>query len=86
MPSYDPAGVAERHGVSLATVLSWVRSGELRAICVSRSPNSRRPRVRISEQALADFEAARAVTPPAPAPVRRKRRTTGEMVRFYPEK
>jgi hypothetical protein len=54
--------IRQRYGVTIQTVLGWIRSGELRAVNVSRHPESRKPRWRISEEALAEFERDR--TPP----------------------
>lgn len=53
--------VAEHCGVSVATVLCWIRRGELEAICVSKNANSRKPRYRISESALTKFSRSRTV-------------------------
>ncbi|WP_171473414.1 helix-turn-helix domain-containing protein [Frigoriglobus tundricola] len=83
MPTDRPAltvrDAAERFGVGPATVLAWIRAGELPAVNVSRSPRSKKPRWRVSEAALAAFEARRAGTPPPsarapPAPTGRRHR------------
>jgi excisionase family DNA binding protein len=73
--------ICERYGVTEHTVLGWIRSGQLRAVNVGRSPGAKKPRWRISEQALADFEAARTSAPPAPR-TRRGDRSAG-VVEFY---
>jgi excisionase family DNA binding protein len=73
--------ICERYGVSEHTVLGWIRAGELRAVNVGRSPGARKPRWRISEQALADFEAARTTTPPPPRTRRGQRQP--EVIEFY---
>jgi hypothetical protein len=73
--------ICERYGVSEHTVLGWIHACELRAVNVGRSPGAKKPRWRISEQALADFEAARTPTLPAPRRVRGKR--PAEVIEFY---
>jgi excisionase family DNA binding protein len=73
--------VAERYAVSEHTVLGWVRSGELKAINVGRRLGAGRPRWRISEQALANFELLRTPTPPVPNSRRRSRMS--EVIQFY---
>lgn len=52
--------VCERYGVAEQTVLGWIRSGELRALNCSRRPDAKKPRWRITQEALAAFELARA--------------------------
>jgi len=42
-----PPEVARRWGVAPETVISWIRSGELKAIDVSARPGIGRPRYRI---------------------------------------
>ena len=61
-----------RFGVTVHTVLAWIRSGELKAVNVGRTPARKKPRWRITEQALAQFEAARTPAPPVPRAKRRK--------------
>ena len=71
-----------RYAVTSHTVLGWIRSGELRAINVGRRPGARKPRWRITADALAAFESLR--TPAAPLPkVRRKRPTGTGVIEFY---
>ena len=65
--------IRERYGVGEHTVLGWIRNGELKAIDVSRSKGGR-PKWRITQAALDQFESARGSAPAAPAP-KRKRRT-----------
>jgi excisionase family DNA binding protein len=72
--------VAEHFGVSPHTVLAWIRSGELLAINVGRSPNKLKPRWRVSSEALADWEFSRSATPAMPRVSRRKR--TAEIIDF----
>jgi excisionase family DNA binding protein len=74
--------LCERYEVSEHTVLSWIHSGELRAVNVGRRPGAKRPRWRISHQALEQFELARTPTPPPPRARRRKRAESG-VIEFY---
>ena len=50
--------VAEDRGVKVDTVLSWIHTGDLRAVDCSCRPGGR-PRWRISDAALAEFDAKR---------------------------
>jgi excisionase family DNA binding protein len=77
------AEVADYFGVGPATVVSWIRSGELRATNVSRSPGGPKPRYRIAPSALTSFEQSRAPTPPATRQ-RRRRPSPADVVVFYP--
>jgi excisionase family DNA binding protein len=73
--------VCDRYGVTVHTVLGWIRSGELRAVNVGRQQRARKPRWRISEEALVAFEQVRATSPPVPKPRRRKR--PADVIEFY---
>jgi transposase len=72
--------VCERYGVSEQTVLGWIHSGQLKALNVSRKLGARKPRWRISEEALAAFEVARTPTPPPP---RARREKQPAVIQFY---
>lgn len=74
--------VADLWGVTSETVLNWIRASELAAVNVSRSLRSKKPRFRITCEALAAFEAARSATPPPPRAARRKQ--PADTVAFYP--
>ncbi|HYT94866.1 MAG TPA: helix-turn-helix domain-containing protein [Gemmataceae bacterium] len=73
--------LTERYGVSEHTVLGWIRSGELQAVNVSRRLGSRKPRWRITQEALGAFEQLRTATPPLPKVRRRKR--PADVIEFY---
>jgi excisionase family DNA binding protein len=73
--------ICDRYGVTEHTVLCWLRTGELRGVNVGRTPGARKPRWRITAQALTDFEAARTATPPAPR--QRRRRQRDDVIEFY---
>jgi excisionase family DNA binding protein len=75
--------IQKRYGVTDHTVLEWIDSGELKAINVGRRSGKKKPRWRISEKALADFEQLRTPTPTATTPRSRKRRTA-DVIEFYP--
>lgn len=66
-----PPEVARILKVAPETVLTWIRSGELRGFNVGSG--AKRPRFRVSPADLADFEARRTVQPPV-KPVRRRKR------------
>ena len=73
--------VCERYAVSERTVLGWIHSGQLRAINVGRTAGARKPRWRVSAQALEDFETSRTAMPPAPR--QRRRRQRDDVIEFY---
>jgi excisionase family DNA binding protein len=73
--------VCERYSVSEHTVLGWIRSGELRAINVGRRLGAKKPRWRITAEALEAFEILRTPTSPPPRPKRRKR--PADVIEFY---
>jgi transposase len=82
MPStFSVHEVAERYDVSEHAVLGWVARGELRAINVARSPEAKKPRWRITQQALEAFEQARTRSPPPPRARRRKQ--PADVIEFY---
>ncbi len=72
--------IQRRYSVTVHTVLGWIRSGELRAVNVGRSLGAKKPRWRITQQALEAFEQLRTPTPLPKAP-RRKRQA--EVIEFY---
>jgi excisionase family DNA binding protein len=73
--------ICKRYSVAEHTVLGWIRSGELKALNVGRTPGTKKPRWRITAEALATFELLRTTTPPPPWTRRRKR--SPEVVEFY---
>lgn len=64
------------------TVLGWIASGELRAINVGREPGKKKPRWRISEEALQEFELLRSTEPKRTTkPARRKKAATPSFIK-----
>jgi excisionase family DNA binding protein len=55
-----PPQLAKELGVEAEKVLRWIKAGELRAVNTATRPNGKRPRWRISRDAIADFERRRA--------------------------
>jgi excisionase family DNA binding protein len=72
--------LCERYGVGEHTVLGWIASGELKAVNVGRRLGAKKPRWRITQQALDAFEVIRTPTPPAP---RTRRRKPAGVIEFY---
>jgi transposase len=69
----SPPAIAKRYGVDPHKVLSWIKRGELHAIDVAGQTGGR-PRYRISQEAIAQFEARRSAEPsPKITRVRRQR-------------
>jgi len=76
-----PPQLAERWGVDPDKVLRLIHSGQLRAINLAVNPRGR-PRFRISDDAVRDFEAARSSQPPSP-PARRRRRSATAIKEWF---
>jgi len=75
--------LATELGVDPNKVLTWIHTGELRAIDVSERRGGR-PRWRIPLEAWADFQRARSNTAlPSPRQKTRKTRKTEEVIEFY---
>lgn len=66
-----PPTLARRWGVHPEKIWHWIRTGELRAINVALSTNTR-PRWRITEEAVAEFESVRSSQPKIRSTRRRK--------------
>lgn len=66
-----PPEVGRRFRVKASKVIGWIRRGELAAIDLAE-PGSKRPRYRISEASIAEFERRRSAAP-LPRPIRRRR-------------
>jgi hypothetical protein len=73
--------VCDRYGVGEKTVRSWLRSGELKGIHVGRKSGGLKARIRVTEAALAEFEAARSTAPP-PRRASARRRPPTDIVEF----
>ena len=80
--TYSVHDMCERFGVGEHTVLGWIRSGELKAVNVGRRPGLKKPRWRITPEALAAFEQLRTPTATPPVTRRRKKSADTEVV-FY---
>jgi excisionase family DNA binding protein len=79
--TFSVKNLCERYGVTENTVLQWIHSGELKAVNVGRAPTGKKPRWRITKEALEAFELRRTPTPPQPRAKRRKRPT--DVLKFY---
>jgi hypothetical protein len=76
-----PPQVARAWGVDVAKVLTWIHSGELRAINAAEKLGGR-PRYLISRADLEIFEQRRAVQPQTTTPRRRRRQPAG-VIQFF---
>lgn len=74
--------VAAELQTSVKSVQAWIIAGELRAFSVSRKIGSRKPRWRVTAEALTEFMATRA-TAPAKAKVCRRRQANEPVERFF---
>ena len=79
--TYTVRDIMDRYGVSQATVLHWLATGQLQSLNVGRDPGKKRARYRIPESAIEHFELSRTATPPAPKTRRRKQ--SSDVVKFY---
>ena len=70
---FSPPQLAKRFGVKPSKIVRFIRAGELRAIDLAAA-GSKRPRFRISPEAVAEFERRRSAAP-LPRPIRRRRPT-----------
>ena len=78
-----PSELARLWGIDVDRVLTWIRSGELRAIDAS-SHAAKRPRYLIDRSDIDDFDRRRTVATVTPRPRRRKRRSPGA-IEFFDE-
>ncbi len=76
-----PPQVAERLGVSPDKVRGWIAKGELTATNVATG-KAGRPRYRVSETDLADFQAGRQPSKPL-APALRRRKKDPNVIEFF---
>lgn len=79
----SPPQIAERYGVDVSKVHAWIRSGELRAINVTKELRPKKPRFKVYPDDLKAFENARAVIhvePQTPEPEVRRRRRKRDVV------
>lgn len=82
---YTPRALAKHWGVHVDKVLRFIHTGELPAFNAA-SRQSKRPRYRISFDAVRDFEAAHAACPAGPQKTeqpRRKKRSDTAAVHHY---
>ena len=85
--SLTPQQTADQLGVSESTIRKWIRTEELRAVCISKNPNSKKPRFKIEPDAVTEFLQARSTRPPAAvtAPTKYPIKTPTDYVRHYEE-
>ena len=72
--TYSVKNIQERFGVSQATVLHWLKSGQLKSLNVGRDSGNAAARYRITESQLKEFELSRTTTPPTPQTHRGKKK------------
>lgn len=77
-----PPELARLWGISPDKVLSWIRSGELRAINIA-TDRTARPRYVIDEKDIAAFEQRRANGSQPAQRLMRKRRSAPGVIQFY---
>jgi hypothetical protein len=74
--------VADRFAVDPHSVLLWIRNGSLGAVNCGRNPGAKKPRWRITPEAIAQFELLRKAIPSSPSPRMRRRRPAGVIDRY----
>jgi excisionase family DNA binding protein len=77
-----PPQVAQRLRVSPDKVLLWIREGELKAVNVVAKLGGR-PRYRVDQRDLEDFERRRAATPAARRPRRKAKPEPEGWVQYF---
>lgn len=80
MKKLRPRQIAKEWGIRVATVLAWIRSGELPAIDVSAKPGVSKPRFLVDRAELEAFERRRSVRPPQQK--RRRRPQPRDVIQF----
>ncbi|MGD0899210.1 MAG: helix-turn-helix domain-containing protein [Thermoguttaceae bacterium] len=80
MKPMSPPAIAKHLGIKADKVLTWIRSGELRAFNVATKQGGR-PLWRIKPVDLETFIAKRSTTPPLPKPARS--RLPAGVIEFY---
>ncbi len=76
-----PPQLAKLWGVSPDKILTWIRSGELKATNIA-TDRSKRPRYLIDSKAIESFEVSRSVVPPLPTTRRKPKRNSG-VIEFF---
>jgi hypothetical protein len=79
---YTPPALAKLWGVKPDKVIGFIRRGELQAINIGTNPNGR-PRFLISEEAIAAFEARRAVVPQVKVTRARRKHRDPRVIEFF---
>lgn len=79
---FTPPQVAKRWHCTPERVLQLIRAGRLRAFTLSPA-SSRRPRWRITEDAVAEFERGDNRATPAPAKPAPRRRRPADYIEFF---
>ena len=80
-PQLTPADVAKRWNCSPDHVIDLVRGRHLKGFSIS-PPSSKRPRYRITQAALSEYEKLRQAGTPAKA-VRRQQKQMAGVIEFY---
>lgn len=78
----SPKEIAQRYGVDVHAVLGWIKSGELEAVNVGRSPGKKKARWKSLAEHLANFELRRLSSPPPPR-TRRRKQAASNIIEFY---
>ncbi len=78
-----PPALAKLWGISPDKIVGFIKSGELRAIDISRNRGSVRPRYLIDQRDVEAFEQGRMVIPPAPKATRRRRRRDPSVKEYF---
>jgi hypothetical protein len=77
-----PREIAERNRVDVQRVLSWIHSGDLRALDLS-SRRGGRPRWAVRLSDLIEFEQSRLFQPAPTQTPRRRRRTDSAITEYF---
>ncbi len=83
--TFTPHEISQRYRVNINVVLDWLKTGELQGFSVTRTPDPKKPRWRISEDALAAFELRRTVGTTVVPASKRRRPASSPVIDFFPQ-
>ena len=79
---FTPPEIARKWGISVDKILTWIRSGELKAINAATRLGGR-PRYLISLEALDSFERSRTVAEQPSSKPRNSKRSNQDVIDFF---
>jgi transposase len=81
MTTFTVKQLCDRYCVGESTVLGWIARGDLAALNCGRAPGKKKPRWRVTPEALAAFELSRTASAPPQRPRRKQLAGVTEFIR-----